>query len=381
MATALFVCRQNAGRSQMSAALFEREAAGRHRALSAGTTPADRVHPEVVEVMRELGVDLADRVPRRLTRELAEQADVVVTMGCDDECPYIPGKHYVDWELEDPAGRPIGEVRATRDDIGRHVRDLVAELDAGGAPGPVLSVQLYSVRAQMAADLPGTLARLAGTGVRCVEPFDLTADPRALHEALTAAGLRAPSAHASLSDGADLDRVFDVAATVGVETVIHPFSPPERWSATDGVSAIARDLGRAQAGAARHGLRVGYHNHHWELATMPDGRTALEQFADEVGPDVVLELDTYWAAVGGQNVPALLGRLGDRVRMLHLKDGPIDTDIATQLPVGSGAMPVPEILRAATAAELAVLEFDDYAGDVFEGIATGHGCLTALAVR
>src|SRR3954466_2741940 len=138
MATALFVCRQNAGRSQMSAALFERAAAGRHRALSAGTTPAERVHPEVVEVMGELGIDVADRVPRGLTRALAEEADVVVTMGCGDECPYIPGKRYVDWDLEDPAGRPLDDVRATRDDIARRVEALVAELDvadgrAGGA--------------------------------------------------------------------------------------------------------------------------------------------------------------------------------------------------------------------------------------------------------
>jgi arsenate reductase len=131
MATALFVCRQNAGRSQMSAALFERASAGRHRALSAGTTPANRVHPEVVAVMRELDVDVSDRVPRKLTRQLAEAADVVVTMGCGDECPYIPGKRYVDWDLEDPAGRPLHEVRATRDDIARRVKALVAELDAG----------------------------------------------------------------------------------------------------------------------------------------------------------------------------------------------------------------------------------------------------------
>jgi arsenate reductase len=130
VATALFVCLQNAGRSQMSAALFERAAAGRHRALSAGTTPADRVHPEVVEVMRELGIDLSDRIPRSLTTELAERADVVVTMGCGDACPYIPGRRYVDWELEDPAGRPLDEVRATRDDIARRVEQLVAELDA-----------------------------------------------------------------------------------------------------------------------------------------------------------------------------------------------------------------------------------------------------------
>jgi len=129
MATALFVCLHNAGRSQMSQALFERAAGRRHDALSAGTTPAERVHPEVVEAMGELGVDLAGRRPRPLTRELAERADVVVTMGCGDECPYIPGKRYLDWELDDPKGRPLEEVRATRDEIERRVRRLVDELD------------------------------------------------------------------------------------------------------------------------------------------------------------------------------------------------------------------------------------------------------------
>jgi arsenate reductase (thioredoxin) len=132
MATALFVCLHNAGRSQMSAALFERAADGRHRALSAGSEadPNGRVHPQVVEAMRELDIDISDRRPQRLTRELAEQADVVVTMGCGDACPYIPGKRYIDWELPDPKGRPVEEVRATRDDIARRVRELVAELDA-----------------------------------------------------------------------------------------------------------------------------------------------------------------------------------------------------------------------------------------------------------
>jgi protein-tyrosine-phosphatase len=129
MAQVLFVCLHNAGRSQMSEALFERAAAGRHTAASAGTTPGDQVHPEVVEVMRELGIELADRRPRSLTRELAEQADVVVTMGCGDQCPYIPGRRYLDWELTDPKGRPVNEVRATRDEIDRRVTALVAELD------------------------------------------------------------------------------------------------------------------------------------------------------------------------------------------------------------------------------------------------------------
>ena len=119
---------QNAGRSQMSQALFERAAGGRHTALSAGTTPAAQVHPEVVAVMGELGVDLAGRTPRRLTPELAAAADVVVTMGCGDECPYIPGKRYLDWDREDPAGRSIDEVRTIRDEIRRRVSELLAEL-------------------------------------------------------------------------------------------------------------------------------------------------------------------------------------------------------------------------------------------------------------
>jgi arsenate reductase (thioredoxin) len=131
MATALFVCLHNAGRSQMSAALFERAAQGRHRALSAGSEadPDGHVHPEVVQVMRELGIDLAGKRPQRLSRELTEHADVVVTMGCGDACPFIPGKRYIDWDLPDPKGRPVEEVRATRDEIARRVQELVEELD------------------------------------------------------------------------------------------------------------------------------------------------------------------------------------------------------------------------------------------------------------
>jgi len=130
MASVLFVCRRNAGRSQISEALFERAARGRHTARSAGTTPAEHVHREVVAVMRELGIDLADRTPRLLTRDMAEQADVVVTMGCGDECPYVPGKRYIDWELPDPKEQPLEEVRATRDEIAWRVGGLVDELDA-----------------------------------------------------------------------------------------------------------------------------------------------------------------------------------------------------------------------------------------------------------
>jgi arsenate reductase (thioredoxin) len=127
MASVLFVCLHNAGRSQISQALFERAAAGRHTALSAGTTPAEHVHPEVVEIMQELGIDISARQPQILTHELAEWADVVVTMGCGDACPYIPGKRYIDWNLSDPKGRPLDEVRAIRDDIAHRIDSLLAD--------------------------------------------------------------------------------------------------------------------------------------------------------------------------------------------------------------------------------------------------------------
>jgi arsenate reductase (thioredoxin) len=129
MSRVLFVCLHNAGRSQISEALFSRAAAGRHEARSAGTEPAPHVHPEVIEAMAETGIDLSDRVPRELERSDAEWADVVVTMGCGDSCPVIPGKRYIDWALEDPAGRPLEEVRATRDEIERRTGALLAELD------------------------------------------------------------------------------------------------------------------------------------------------------------------------------------------------------------------------------------------------------------
>ena len=129
MSRVLFVCVQNAGRSQMAEALFTAVSEGRHEARSAGTAPAERVHPEVVAAMRELGVDLESRVPHELDQADAEWTDVIVTMGCGDACPYVPGKRYVDWELEDPAGLPPGEVRRIRDEIAERTKALAGELD------------------------------------------------------------------------------------------------------------------------------------------------------------------------------------------------------------------------------------------------------------
>lgn len=123
MPRALFVCLHNAGRSQMAQA-FYRQRGGEAR--SAGTEPGERVHPEVVAAMREVGVDLSHNVPHRLNDDDARWAEVVITMGCGDSCPYIPGRRYIDWELPDPKGQPLEAVRAIRDEIARRVEELAA---------------------------------------------------------------------------------------------------------------------------------------------------------------------------------------------------------------------------------------------------------------
>lgn len=129
------MCLHNAGRSQMSQALFERSAGGRHEARSAGTEPAERVHPNVVTVMRDEGIDVGGHVPRKLTDDLGRWADVVITMGCGDSCPVIPGKRYIDWDLRDPKDLPLDEVRQIREDIEGRVAQLVKELDRAGPRG------------------------------------------------------------------------------------------------------------------------------------------------------------------------------------------------------------------------------------------------------
>jgi arsenate reductase (thioredoxin) len=126
----LFVCVHNAGRSQMAAALLDHYGNGRVRVRSAGSEPADRVNPDVVDAMAELGVDVRRELPKRITDEAVQAADVVITMGCGDACPIHPGKRYEDWELDDPAETDLARVRAIRDDIARRVRKLLAELAA-----------------------------------------------------------------------------------------------------------------------------------------------------------------------------------------------------------------------------------------------------------
>lgn len=257
------------------------------------------------------------------------------------------------------------------------------------------SVQLYTVRDAISADLQGAVARVAEIGFTQVEPYSFVERADEFEKAFAASGITAPSGHAPVIDSADPARAFDAAAQLGIATVIDPFIPTDRWQTADDAARIADRVNELQTIAAAQGLRFGYHNHQWEFANKVDGRSIYELFVEQLTPDVALELDTYWSTVGGANTPELLRRLGDRVQFLHVKDGPIAGTIATtlpsnesaltvsdeltaafkdQLPAGSGDVGVAAILAAAPHA-LRVVEFDGYAGDVFEGIAASFAWL------
>ena len=239
-----------------------------------------------------------------------------------------------------------------------------------------LSVQLCTLRELLAEDLPGTLDRLAGLGLAHVEPFRLTDHAAQLGPALAASGLTAPTAHQHVVGTGAEEEIFATAAELGVGTVFDPRIDRQRFESPDGVAAVADDLNSAAALAAKHGVRVGYHNHAQELEIVHDGTTALELLASHLDDAVVLEVDTYWAAVGGQDPVELLKRLGERVTAVHVKDGPATPDPMDQVPVGQGDLPVREILAASPHA-LRVVELDDTRGDRFQAVADSIAWLRA----
>jgi sugar phosphate isomerase/epimerase len=238
---------------------------------------------------------------------------------------------------------------------------------ASSSPPPT-SVQLYSVRDAVAESLPAALDRLAGIGFTNVELYGFLDTADAYAAALRASGLTAPSAHAPVLQLDEPERAFEAAVTVGVTTLIDPHHPAPNWLTEAQVLENAARMNELGASAKEFGLTFGYHNHAHELQNRFGGRPALEVLADALSPDVVLEVDTFWSQVGGEDAPALLERLGDRVTFIHVKDGPISADTSTQLPAGQGEMDVPAVLAAAPHA-IRVLEFDAYVGDPFDGLA------------
>jgi sugar phosphate isomerase/epimerase len=236
------------------------------------------------------------------------------------------------------------------------------------------ALQLYTVREQLATDRAGVLKRIAAFGYSAVEPFGITQDPDGLRADLDAAGLSVCSVHA-VPVGDDTEAVMSAARILGADTVIVPYLPPPRFADADGVRGVAAELNEASARLAAQGLRLGYHNHDFELSSLIDGTPALEVLAGQLDDAVLLEVDTYWAAVGGQDVVALLGRLGDRVRYLHVKDGPVVNREDFMTAVGSGRMPVAEIL-AASPSTWHVVELDRCATDMMTAVGDSLAWLT-----
>ena len=228
------------------------------------------------------------------------------------------------------------------------------------------ALQLYSVREQLARGRAPVLRRIAAFGYGAVELYDVRTDPERLRADLDEVGLAVCAVHAKAL-GEDAGVLLRGTQAVGGGTVIVPSVPRERFADADAIAALAVELNESAAKAADYGLRLGYHNHEFELASRIGGRTGLEVLADALDPAVILEVDTYWAAVGGQDVPELLGRLGGRVRYLHVKDGPV-TRQDPQTAVGSGRMPVAEILAACPSAEWHVVELDRCATDMLTAV-------------
>ena len=229
------------------------------------------------------------------------------------------------------------------------------------------SLQLYSVRRPLEGDLAGTIARIAAIGFTQVEPYNFVATADALSEAFAANGITAPSGHAPLLKD-DQDAIFAAAKKLGITTVIEPFIPAEQWQDAGEIQKTAAALNAAAKKGADYGIRVGYHNHAWELESSINGATALEYLDSLLDPELVLEVDTYWAAVGGQDPAELLARLGSRVKFIHIKDGPLTTENLDQVPAGQGKLAIWDVIGAAASLETGVVEFDDYAGDIFDGI-------------
>jgi len=243
---------------------------------------------------------------------------------------------------------------------------------------PGLSLQLYTVRDAVAADLPGTLRRIAAIGFRDIEPWGFAPREAEFAAAFAETGLSAPSAHAPVIASDDPAALFASARRLGVQTLIDPHYPGDQWSTREAVEAIAAKLNELAKVGADAGVAFGYHNHWFELEPRLDGVPALEVLADLLDDDVVLEVDTYWAQVGGVDPVGLLQRLGERVRFIHVKDGPPSRDPADQVAVGDGGMDIAGILAAAPQARR-VAELDDTRGDIWTAVERSYAALAAEA--
>lgn len=240
-----------------------------------------------------------------------------------------------------------------------------------------LSVQLYTLREELAADRAATVSRIAEIGYAAVEAVQPTDDPEGLRALLDSAGLAVSATHCPLHKG-DPEEIVAAAKTLGTDQLIVPAGiEHDEFTTRDGLERTAALLNRLSKEAAGEGMLVGYHNHWWEFEPIVEGKHALVRLADLLDRDVFLEIDTYWAAVGGANVVKELATLGERVKALHIKDGPVVKG-EPHTAVGAGRMPVPEIIAAVPESVQLVVELDNCATDMFTAIAESYDYLATF---
>ena len=248
---------------------------------------------------------------------------------------------------------------------------------------PKTSLQLFTVREGLEEDFDGTFAELAERGYTAVEPYDFVANADRIAAALEKHGMEAPSGHTFIvsesfinPDGSGTevsvptwDETFDAAEKLGMTMVIEPYTDPELWSDPKEIEHIANRLNAAAKVAAERGLRVGYHNHAHELEAKHGDQTGLELLESMLDPEVLLELDLYWVLRGGVDPVELVKKFGDRVKLVHAKDGSLDPELVAQYPpadqvvAGTGVVPLAEAIAAAPDLEVAIVEFDHFPGE------------------
>jgi sugar phosphate isomerase/epimerase len=240
-----------------------------------------------------------------------------------------------------------------------------------------ISIQLYTLREQSTKDFRGVVERVAQIGYAGVEPaglYGMTATE--LRTLVTDNGMRVSSTHIQgRVDGDDVDSIADEAAELGAPYMVVPMGPPDRFTSAESVKKLAERISRAVPAAQARGMQLAYHNHDFEFVQV-DGRPAYDLFVESLHPDVVLEIDIYWAQTGGVDPAALVKRLGPRVRLLHVKDGPCTTEDA-MLAVGDGKVDVPAALAANDSVEWHIVELDRYDGDMWDAVQRSYDYLVS----
>ena len=248
-------------------------------------------------------------------------------------------------------------------------------------PSVPVSVQLYTLREEAAADFPAVLERLGRIGFVGVEPAGFHAlTPREFRSHVDAAGMTVSSSHIQPPLGDAADEILDAQQEIGAQDVVIAFLPPDRFADRDALLASAEQLNQAHENVKARGMRLGYHNHYWEFSTRIDDRSAHALFFEHLDPEIFAEVDVYWTQVGGADPVQVVRELGSRARLLHMKDGPADEPKSFMTAAGAGAVDLAGIAAAAPQAAWHVVELDHCETDMFEAVEASYRYLVGKGI-